>query len=146
MPADPGEWDAGEKVKEGATDHGGGVLGWRWVDQRWVKEPAAAAFDRLSRWEATEKPGSEDAILKSRSQEPARRSSVGRSRRKRGLSGAWEAMSVIVDDGDVPPGVFEVGAVFAILLQGVDGVDGLVEVAERIVVGGYLAADFLEVG
>lgn len=96
MRAKPGERDAGEKVKEGATDHGGGVLGWRWVVQRWVKEPAAADFDRLSRWDATEKPGREDAILKSRSQEPARRSSVGRSRRKRGLCGGREAMSVRV--------------------------------------------------
>ena len=51
-----------------------------------------------------------------------------------------------VDDDDVPPGVFEVGAVFAVLLQGVDRDDGPVVVVERIVVRRDVAADALEAG
>ena len=50
----------------------------------------------LSKCEETEKSGSDAAILKSRSQAPARRSRVGRSRRKRGHCGGREAMSVMV--------------------------------------------------
>ena len=42
----------------------------------------------------------------------------------------------LVDDDDVPPRLFEVGAVLRILLEGVDGDDRLVVVVERVVVGG----------
>ena len=51
-----------------------------------------------------------------------------------------------VDDDDVPPSVFEVGAVFAVLLQGIDRDDRPVVVVEGIVVGRDVAADALEAG
>ena len=41
----------------------------------------------------------------------------------------------LVDDDDVPPGVFEVVAVLQIALERVDGDDAAVEVVERVVVG-----------
>ena len=46
----------------------------------------------------------------------------------------------LVDDDDVPPRLFEVGAVLRILLQGVDGDDRLVVVVERVVIGRDSAA------
>ena len=45
----------------------------------------------------------------------------------------------LVDDDHVPIRILQVGAVFGVLLQGVDGDDGFVVVVERIVVAGNVA-------
>ena len=58
--------------------------------ERWDEACEHGAYSRpanSARCPAMVKPGRVEAVLKSRSQAPARRSRVGRSRRKRGLWG-----------------------------------------------------------
>lgn len=50
----------------------------------------------------------------------------------------------LVDDDEIPPGAFQVVAVFAVALERIDRDDGAVVLAERVVVGRYLAADALD--
>ena len=50
----------------------------------------------------------------------------------------------LVDDDDVPVRLLQIRAVLGVLLQGVDGDDGLVVVVERVVAGRYAAAHALD--
>jgi hypothetical protein len=87
--------------------------------------------------------GEEDQRVRARGEQ------LGGARAQRVPALAGAALGDVVgfvDDDDVPPGVFEVGAVFAVLFQGVDGDDRLVEVVERVVVRGDVPAHFLEAG
>ncbi|MCY1294429.1 hypothetical protein D9M70_437220 [compost metagenome] len=49
----------------------------------------------------------------------------------------------LVDDDQVPPGLFQVVAVLAVTLEGIDRDDGPVVVVERVVIGWNVAADAL---
>ena len=52
----------------------------------------------------------------------------------------------LVDDDEVPPGLFQIMAVFAVALERIDRDDGAVEVVEGIVVGRNVAANALDAG
>lgn len=50
----------------------------------------------------------------------------------------------LVNDDDVPVGIFNVNVVFPVVFQGVYGDNGPVIIIKRIVVGGYAGTDTLD--
>jgi len=63
-----------------------------------------------------------------------------------GMLAAFGHVMCLVNDDDVPPGLFEIMPVFDVLLEGIDGDDRPIEVMKWIVVGRQAVAHALQAG
>ena len=105
-------------------------------DGGWVQHVHEAG--KASRLAVVRRSGKHDESVRALSQK------LGQFGAQGGAAAPLGNVMGFVDDNDVPVCVFEIGAIFGVLLEGIDGDDRPVVIVKRVLIGGDAGADALD--